>query len=109
VREKEETEFLRRVGEQEARKLRAKGMATQTIWSGFGMFGIIGWSVVTPTLIGAALGAWLDRRYPSTYSWTLVFIVTGLMVGCLNAWHWVAKEYGEIQEDELMKGHQNEK
>lgn len=29
------------------------------------MFGIIGWAVAIPTLIGVAVGIWLDRHYPS--------------------------------------------
>ena len=56
------------------------------------MMGLIGWSVVVPTLLGAALGLWLDMRYPGTHSWTLALLVAGLVIGCLNAWHWVAKE-----------------
>ena len=29
---------------------------------------------------------------PAAHSWTLALLVAGLMLGCLNAWHWVAKE-----------------
>ena len=57
-----------------------------------GMMGLIGWSVVVPTLLGAALGLWLDRHHPGQHSWTLALLVAGLTVGCLNAWRWVAKE-----------------
>ena len=63
------------------------------------MMGLIGWSVVIPTLLGAALGLWLDKRYPGTQSWTLMLLVIGLIIGCLNAWHWVDSEYKEMQED----------
>ena len=28
------------------------------------MMGLVGWSVVVPTLLGAALGIWLDHRHP---------------------------------------------
>ena len=57
-------------------------------------------SVVVPTLLGAALGIWLDNRHAGSHSWTLMLLVIGLVIGCLNAWHWVAKEDKEMQEDQ---------
>ena len=41
----EETTFSRQVGAQAARKLKARRGATRSIWFGFGMSGLIGWSV----------------------------------------------------------------
>ena len=67
------------------------------------MMGLIGWSVVAPTLLGAALGLWLDKNYPGTHSWTLALLAAGLGIGCWNAWHWVVKEDKAIhaeREDE---------
>jgi ATP synthase protein I len=95
----EETNFSRQVGAQAARKLKARRKGTKSVWFGLGMSGLIGWSVTIPTLIGAALGMWVDKRYPSTYSWTLMLLFMGLIIGCLNAWHWVDSEYKEMQED----------
>jgi ATP synthase protein I len=28
-----------------------------------------------------------------------MLLLTGLIIGCLNAWHWVDSEYKEMQED----------
>ena len=94
-----EPDFARQVGVKAARKLKAQRNATPGVWSGLGLMGVIGWSVVVPTLLGAALGLWLDRRYPGGRSWTLALLVAGLALGCLNAWHWVAKE-GAAMRDE---------
>ncbi|MEO5926455.1 MAG: AtpZ/AtpI family protein [Bryobacteraceae bacterium] len=91
--------FSRKVGAKAARKLLARG-SKQGVWFGLGMMGLIGWSVAVPTLLGAALGVWLDNRYPGSHSWTLTLLVIGLVIGCLNAWHWVEKEDKEIQEGE---------
>lgn len=92
--------FVRKVGETESRKLKAQRKGTQSIWFGFGMFGIIGWSVVVPTVLGALLGIWLDKHYPmSARSWTLMLLVAGLVLGCMNAWHWVAKEENEMRAE----------
>ena len=95
----EETIFSRQVGAQAARKLKAQREGTKSVWFGLGMSGLIGWSVTVPTLIGAALGLWVDKHYPSTYSWTLMLLLMGLIIGCLNAWRWVDSEYKEMQED----------
>ena len=97
---KDPTAFGRQVSVKAARKLKAQRHVTQTIWSGLGMMGLVGWSVAVPTLLGAALGLWIDRRYPGSHSWTLMLLAIGLALGCANAWHWVAKEGREIREQE---------
>ena len=94
--EKRETAFSRAVGAKAVRKLKAQHNPSQGVWFGLGMMGLVGWSVVVPTLLGAALGVWLDNRHPGHYSWTLMLLVIGLVIGCLNAWHWVSKEDKEI-------------
>ena len=99
------TEFSRKVGAKASRKLKAQRRVTQTVWSGLGMMGMVGWSVAVPTLLGAALGLWLDQRYPGEHSWTLMLLAVGLGLGCFNAWHWVAKEHREIHEQE-KSGHE---
>jgi ATP synthase protein I len=96
-----ETIFSRRVGAQAARKLRAQRDGIKSVWFGLGMSGLIGWTVAIPTLIGAGLGVWIDNRYPSPYSWALMLLLAGLIVGCLNAWRWVNSEYREIREDSV--------
>lgn len=87
--------LIRKVGEKESRKIKARGKKYQNIWFGLGMFGMVGWSVVIPTLIGVALGIWIDSKYPSRFSWTLMLLVGGLFLGCLNAWYWVNRESGQ--------------
>jgi ATP synthase protein I len=96
--EKDEPAFSRQVGAQAARKLKARRGATRSIWFGLGMSGLIGWSVTVPALIGAALGIWVDHHYPSKFSWTLMMLLFGLLIGCFNAWHWVDSEYKEMQD-----------
>jgi ATP synthase protein I len=64
------------------------------------MMGLVGWSVVVPTLLGAALGIWLDRHHAGKHAWTLALLAAGLAIGCFNAWHWVAKESREIRDQE---------
>ncbi|MTW22061.1 AtpZ/AtpI family protein [Allochromatium palmeri] len=88
------------VGDKATRKLRARRNPTPGVWFGLGMMGLIGWSVVVPTLLGAGLGLWLDEHYPGSQSWTLALLVGGLTLGCFNAWHWVAKEERAMREEQ---------
>ena len=86
------------VGAKATRKLKAR-QSTQGVWFGLGMMGLIGWSVVVPTLLGAALGIWLDKHHPGKHAWTLALLMAGLGIGCLNAWFWVAKEEKAMRDE----------
>jgi ATP synthase protein I len=92
--------FSRIVGLKAERKLKARRNTTNGIWFGLGMMGIIGWSVTIPTMLGVAIGVWVDNHFKGSYSWTLMLMVIGLAIGCLNAWHWVSKEGKEIQKEQ---------
>jgi ATP synthase protein I len=90
--------FRREVARKEERKLRARKEGKESVWFGLGMFGLVGWSVAIPTLMGVAVGAWVDHRYGGgQVSWTLTGLVVGLALGCLNAWFWVSRERREIE------------
>jgi len=94
-----EPAFAAQIGAKADRKLAARRHPGQGVWFGLGMMGLIGWSVAVPTLLGAALGLWLDHHHPGRHPWTLALLVGGLVIGCLNAWHWVAKEEKAMRED----------
>jgi ATP synthase protein I len=95
---KPEPSLSEEVGAKAARKLKARRNPSG-VWFGLGMMGLIGWSVVVPTLAGAALGIWLDQYYPGKHAWTLALLVAGLALGCFNAWHWVSKEDREMRDE----------
>ncbi|MGD2112078.1 MAG: AtpZ/AtpI family protein [Gammaproteobacteria bacterium] len=80
------------VGRRAARRQRAREAGQRTAWFGLGMFGLVGWSVAIPTLVGIGIGLWLDRRWPGQASWTLTFLFIGVVLGCLNAWYWIRQE-----------------
>ena len=100
ITSKKEPTFAGQVGAKAARKLKARRHSARGVWFGLGMMGLIGWSVTVPTLLGAALGLWLDKHHPGKHAWTLALLVAGLTIGCLNAWHWVAKEDKAIREEQ---------
>ena len=92
ARPQAEADFQKRVDAKVKRKMKAQRLSNHGVWFGLGMMGLIGWSVVVPTLVGAAIGAWLDRNHVGRHSWTLTLMIAGLVIGCWSAWQWVAKE-----------------
>ncbi len=94
------TGFSGEIAAKAKRKIKARRNRDRSVWIGLGMTGLIGWSVVVPTLIAVALGIWIDDRHPGSHSWTLTLLIIGLAIGCLNAWHWVAKEEKDMQEEQ---------
>lgn len=95
-----DTYYMRKVNQSADRKLKAQRQTHKHVWQGLGTMGIIGWSVTVPTLLGLTLGLWLDNSYPGKYVWTLNLLLLGMIVGCFIAWHWVSKEYTEMNKDE---------
>ncbi len=93
-----ESPFERRIRLESARKLRVLREGQQGVWFGLGMSGLIGWSVAVPTVGGALIGLWLDRRYSDGHSWTLALLAAGLVIGCANAWHWIAEQNNAMHD-----------
>ena len=94
------------IGAKAAHKLKARRQAHPGVWFGLGMMGLIGWSVVVPTLLGAMLGLWLDKNHPGSHSWTLALLTVGLVIGCVNAWHWVDKEDKAMRDEDKEESHE---
>jgi len=88
----ERREFAGTVGRKEVRKIKARRERGRTAWFWVGLFGLVGWAVSVPTLLGIAAGVSIDRRWPGPVSWTLTLLLVGVAVGCLNAWYWVVRE-----------------
>lgn len=103
---RKEQEFSARVGKKAARKRHARRRGDERAWFGLGMSGLVGWSVAIPALLGLALGIWIDSRWPGQISWTLTLMISGLILGCLNAWCWIEQERREIMQKRDM--HQEE-
>jgi len=90
--EEEREEFHREVERKEERARRAREAGDRTIQYGFGAFGVVGWSIVVPTLVGVALGAWLDARAGGGIRYTLSLMTAGLLIGMVNAWNWMQRK-----------------
>ena len=84
---------------EDERRARARREGRHGLGYGLGLFGLVGWSVAVPTVLGIALGVWIDRRFPSPYSWTLMLLFVGVVLGCFNAWFWLRREGGLDDDD----------
>ena len=71
--------LAKEIGDKAERKLLAQRDGAPGVWFGLGTMGLIGWSVVVPTLLGAALGIWLDAHHPGTHPWSLALLMAGLV------------------------------
>jgi ATP synthase protein I len=77
--------MIREVASKQERMVRARAQK-DGIWSSIAILGVVGWSVSVPTLIGVAVGLWIDHHWPSRVSWTLMLLLGGLVIGCAHAW-----------------------
>jgi len=68
------------------RRLRAMQEGRRSIGQDLATIGVIGWTVVLPTLLGIFAGRWLDRRFGTGIFWTLGLLLLGISVGCVLAW-----------------------
>lgn len=92
-------DMLHEVARKSERRALARRQGRHGLGYGLGLFGLIGWSVAVPTVLGIAVGVWLDRRFPSPYSWTLMLLFVGVVLGCFNAWFWLRREGGLDDDD----------
>ena len=68
------------------RRQRGQREGEPSVGRNLAMIGALGWTIVTPTLIGIFAGRWLDRVFASGIFWTLGFLTAGLALGCWLAW-----------------------
>lgn len=50
------------------------------------LIGVLGWTIVTPMLLGVFVGRWLDRHFDTGVFWTLGLLTVGVATGCALAW-----------------------
>ena len=87
------------INTKELRKIRARSARDRTVLTGVSAFGVVGWSIAVPTLLGVFAGMWFDRTWPTKFSWTLALLMAGLTIGCFMAWNWVQKERDQIDSE----------
>lgn len=100
-----QTQFTESVGDKAQRRLAAEGKEEGSLWFGLGAFGVIGWSIAIPTLIGVAAGLWIDVSWPGSFSWTLALLLAGVTAGAFNAWYWMSREQASMEREKRERSH----
>ena len=54
-----------------------------------GQIGVLGWTIVGPTLLGVVVGRWLDGQFKSGVFFTAPLIMLGAAFGFWTAWRWM--------------------
>jgi len=67
---------------------------------GLSAFGVVGWSVALPAVLGALAGLWLNRVAPQSFSWPLALMLGGMVLGGVVAWDWVAREERRLRRQQ---------
>ena len=106
--QRQEPDFAAEVEKRSKRKLKARRRKGGGIWFGLGMFGLVGWSVTIPVLIFLALGIWIDSHSSGRFSWTLMLLVLGVILGSIHAWFWITKERKEMEREREEENAANE-
>jgi len=78
--------LYRSVEQRAERKARWEREGERPLWQNLSIIGALGWLIVTPTLIGALIGRWLDRIYGQGVFWTGSLIFLGAAIGFYLAW-----------------------
>lgn len=86
-----EEELLKQIEKESLKKIKAQDEGDEIMF-GLGVFGIIGWSVSLPTVMGIALGVFLDKRFTQGFSWTITLLFAGIVLGSFNAWKWIKEK-----------------
>ena len=60
-----------------------------SLGSRLGQIGVLGWTIVVPTLLGLALGRWLDREFATGIFFSAPLIIIGAILGFWSAWKWM--------------------
>ncbi|MBA3722051.1 MAG: ATP synthase subunit [Parachlamydiaceae bacterium] len=92
-------DFREEAIKKEARKLKARGKKEINAWWGFSLFGLVGWSVIVPALIGVFIGGVIEHHYTGSHGWTLALLLSGICIGSILALLLLAKEMFKNEDD----------
>jgi ATP synthase protein I len=63
-----------------------------SFWHYTYVIGVGGWLFVIPIVAGAYLGRYLDKKTEGGISWTITFIIIGIVIGIYNIWYFYIRK-----------------
>ncbi len=85
----EQNHLLSSVRHRAARDTKAQREGPPSFGRYLAQVGVLGWTIVVPTLLGVFAGRWVDRRLGTGIFWTGPLLMAGLAIGCWGAWRWM--------------------
>ncbi len=82
-------ELLGTVRRRQSRERRSRAEGEPSLGRQLGQIGVLGWIVVTPTLIGLFVGRWLDGLFGTGIFFAAPLLLLGVALGCWSAWRWM--------------------
>lgn len=79
-----------RLREDRSRRWQEEG--ERPLWRNLSMIGALGWLIVVPTLLGVAVGRWLDATFDTGITFSAALIVVGVTIGGWLAWQRIKSE-----------------
>jgi ATP synthase protein I len=71
------------------RARRGEAVPEPSLGTRLGQIGILGWSVIVPTLLGLFLGRWLDRTFGTGVFFSAPLLMAGAAIGFSFVWKWM--------------------
>lgn len=85
----EDRAWLGRLHQQWESQLRSHREGEPSLLRQLASVGVLGWVVVVPTLLGIALGRWLDAHWATGITFTAALLLLGVVLGGWSAWRWM--------------------
>lgn len=76
------------------REREARDEPEPSLGARLGQIGILGWTIVVPTLLALVLGRWLDRYFGTGVFFSAPLLMIGAGIGLWSAWKWMHRLTG---------------
>ena len=84
--------FLETLRHKRERAERNRREENPSFWSNVGLFGVVGWSITVPMVLGLLVGRLIDKRFDSGAVYTVFLMLVGLGFGCYNVWRLISRK-----------------
>ncbi|MFT0168404.1 AtpZ/AtpI family protein [Paraburkholderia mimosarum] len=81
------------------REARGRAQPEPSLGSRLGQMGILGWTIVLPTLAGLAIGHMLDRLFGTRVFFSAPMLMLGAAAGLWFAWKWMRRQERSHEDD----------
>lgn len=96
---REPDEVARAAHDAAGRAARGRAEPEPSLGSRLGQIGILGWTIVLPTLAGLVIGRELDRLFATRVFFSAPLLMLGAAAGLWFAWKWMHRQQRSQHDD----------